>query len=71
MTAALPPDLARPRHGAATLADVLPGVAAALGVAVERDGLPPDPLGLTTALVVLRSGWVIVGSSTSLWPCRR
>jgi hypothetical protein len=47
---ALPPDLARPRYGAATLADVLPGVAAALGVAVERDGLPPDPLDLASAL---------------------
>jgi hypothetical protein len=46
----LPPDLARPRYGAATLADVLPGVATALGVAVDRDGLPPDPLGLTAAL---------------------
>jgi hypothetical protein len=46
----LPPDLARPRYGSATLADVLPGVAAALGVDVQRDGLPPDPLDLTTAL---------------------
>jgi hypothetical protein len=50
----LPPDLVRPRYGAATLADVLPGVATALGVAVDRDGLPPDPLGLTTALAGAR-----------------
>jgi len=46
----LPTDLAVPRYGAATLADVLPGAAAALGVPVERDGLAPDPLGLTEAL---------------------
>lgn len=46
----LPPDLHRPPYGANTLADVLPGVGAALGVHLERDGLPPDPLGLTTAL---------------------
>ncbi|HLM07788.1 MAG TPA: alkaline phosphatase family protein [Blastococcus sp.] len=46
----LPADLAVPRYGAATLADVLPGAAAALGVPVERDGLAPDPLGLTEAL---------------------
>jgi hypothetical protein len=43
-------DLAVPRYGDATLADVLPGVAAALGVPVERGDLPPDPLDLTTAL---------------------
>ena len=42
----LPPDLVRPRYGEATLADVLPGAAAALGVTVDR-GLPADPLGLT------------------------
>jgi hypothetical protein len=47
---ALPADLTRPRYGEATLADVLPGAAAALGVPVHRDGLPPDPLDLTGAL---------------------
>jgi hypothetical protein len=46
----LPPDLAVPRYGTATLADVLPGAAAALGVPVARPGLPVDPLGLTAAL---------------------
>ncbi len=56
MTAAgrLPPDLTRPAYGTATLADVLPGVAAALGHAVDRDGLPPDPLGLAAALAGAR-----------------
>jgi hypothetical protein len=39
-----------PRYGSATLADVLPGVATALGVPVRRDDLPADPLGLATAL---------------------
>jgi hypothetical protein len=43
-------DLAVPPYGSATLADVLPGAAAALGVAVERGDLPADPLNLTTAL---------------------
>ncbi|MCV2491380.1 alkaline phosphatase family protein, partial [Geodermatophilus sp. YIM 151500] len=42
--------LLRPDYGRATLADVLPGTAAALGVAVHRDGLPADPLDLTAAL---------------------
>jgi predicted AlkP superfamily pyrophosphatase or phosphodiesterase len=46
----LPPDLHRPAYGTQTLADVLPGVATALGVRVERNGLPADPLGLATAL---------------------
>ena len=46
----LPADLARPRYGAASLADVLPGAATALGVAIDRGDLPPDPLDLTTAL---------------------
>ena len=46
----LPADLHRPAYGTQTLADVLPGVATALGVRVERDGLPADPLGLTEAL---------------------
>jgi hypothetical protein len=47
---ALPPDLAVPGYGSASLADVLPGVAAALGVPGARGGLPADPLGLTEAL---------------------
>jgi hypothetical protein len=46
----LPADLARPDYGRATLADVLPGAATALGVPVQRDDLPVDPLGLTAAL---------------------
>jgi hypothetical protein len=46
----LPPDLAVPRYGAATLADVLPGVATALGVPVGRGQLAADPLGLTGIL---------------------
>jgi hypothetical protein len=46
----LPPDLAVPRYGEATLADVLPGAAAALGVPVDRGRLPGDPLDLATAL---------------------
>ena len=45
----LPPDLAVPPYGAATLADVLPGAAAALGVRIQRGDLPADPLGLTQA----------------------
>ncbi len=47
---ALPADLRRPVYGEATLADVLPGAASALGVPVHRDGFAPDPLGLTEAL---------------------
>ncbi|MCF6744245.1 alkaline phosphatase family protein [Blastococcus sp. KM273128] len=47
---ALPPDLHRPEYGVATLADVLPGVAAALGTPVPRGDLPRDPLGLADAL---------------------
>ncbi|WP_448623870.1 alkaline phosphatase family protein [Geodermatophilus sp. URMC 64] len=50
----LPPDLVRPRYGAATLADVLPGAAAAIGVDVRRGDLPADPLGLTAALAGAR-----------------
>jgi hypothetical protein len=46
----LPADLAVPRYGQATLAEVLPGVAAALGAPLERGDLPADPLGLTAAL---------------------
>ncbi|MET0765531.1 MAG: nucleotide pyrophosphatase/phosphodiesterase family protein [Blastococcus sp.] len=46
----LPPDLAVPPYGVATLADVLPGAATALGVPVEREHLPADPLDLATAL---------------------
>ncbi len=49
-----PDDFRRPRYGENTLADVLPGVAAALGVPVHRDGLPPDPLDLTGALAGAR-----------------
>jgi hypothetical protein len=48
--APLPAGLLRPRYGAATLADVLPGVATGLGVDVDRRGLPVDPLGLAAAL---------------------
>lgn len=51
---ALPPDLAVPTYGVGSLADVLPGVATALGVPVQRDGLPVDPLGLTDALAGAR-----------------
>jgi hypothetical protein len=50
----LPADLVPPAYGAASLADVLPGAAAALGVAVDRGGLPADPLGLTDALAGAR-----------------
>jgi hypothetical protein len=50
----LPADLVVPGYGRDNLADVLPGVAAALGVPVHRDGLPADPLDLTTALAGAR-----------------
>jgi hypothetical protein len=50
----LAPDLAVPPYGAASLADVLPGAAAALGVPVERGDLPADPLRLTEALAGAR-----------------
>ncbi|TKJ33363.1 nucleotide pyrophosphatase/phosphodiesterase family protein [Blastococcus sp. CCUG 61487] len=50
----LPPDLHRPAYGTASLADVLPGVAAALGVPLERDEFPADPLGLHTVLAGAR-----------------
>jgi hypothetical protein len=50
VSAALPADLAVPGYGQANLADVLPGAATALGVAVRRDDLPADPLGLADAL---------------------
>jgi hypothetical protein len=46
----LPPDLAVPRYGTATLADVLPGAAAAIGLPVQRGDLPADPLGLADSL---------------------
>ena len=49
-TSDMPADLHRPAYGTGTLADVLPGAAAALGVTVDRGDLPADPLGLTTAL---------------------
>ncbi len=52
--AALPADLAVPDYGRSTLADVLPGVATALGVPVRRGDLPADPLGLTAALAGAR-----------------
>jgi hypothetical protein len=51
---ALPADLQRPAYGAATLADVLPGAAAALGIPLSRGDLPVDPLDLTTALAGAR-----------------
>jgi Type I phosphodiesterase / nucleotide pyrophosphatase len=50
----LPPDLQLPVYGAANLADVLPGVAASLGVPVRRGDLPADPLDLTGALAGAR-----------------
>ncbi len=50
----LPGDFGVPAYGAASLADVLPGVAAALGVPVRRGDLPPDPLDLTPALAGAR-----------------
>ncbi len=56
----LPPDLHRPAYGAGTLADVLPGVASALGVPIERAGTPADPLGLTTALAGARRAAVLL-----------
>jgi hypothetical protein len=49
-----PADLHRPSYGAATLADVLPGAAAALGVPVQRDDLPADPLQLSEVLAGAR-----------------
>ena len=54
MRALLPADLAAPAYGRSTLADVLPGVAASLGVDVRRGDLPADPLGLTGALAGAR-----------------
>jgi hypothetical protein len=45
-----PPDLAVPAYGSASLADVLPGAATALGVPIARDGLGADPLGLADVL---------------------
>jgi hypothetical protein len=50
----LPADLHRPAYGQRTLGDVLPGAATALGVPVERDGDPADPLDLTAALAGAR-----------------
>jgi hypothetical protein len=50
----LQPDLAVPPYGVASLADVLPGAAVALGVPVERRDLPADPLRLTEALAGAR-----------------
>jgi hypothetical protein len=56
----LPPDLAVPPYGVASLADVLPGAATALGVPVSRDGLPPDPLDLTGAVQDARRVMVLL-----------
>lgn len=53
-TGPLPPGLHLPVYGAANLADVLPGVAAALGVTVTRGDVPLDPLGLTGVLAGAR-----------------
>ena len=50
----LPTDLAVPRYGAATLADVLPGAATAVGVGVRRGDLTADPLDLTGHLAGAR-----------------
>ena len=50
----LPADLAVPRYGQATLAEVLPGVAAALGAPLDRGDLPADPLDLASALAGAR-----------------
>jgi hypothetical protein len=47
---AFPAEFATPGYGTATLADVLPGVATALGVPVHRGDLPADPLDLAPAL---------------------
>lgn len=49
-----PADLERPVYGAANLADVLPGVAAALGAPVQRGDLAADPLRLTDVLAGAR-----------------
>jgi hypothetical protein len=56
----LPPDLAVPPYGTATLADLLPSAAAALGVPIARDGQPADPLGLTDALAGARRVMVLL-----------
>ena len=56
----LPPDLAVPPYGAATLADVLPGAAAALGVPIARGDLPADPLALTAAVAGARRVLVLL-----------
>jgi len=56
----LPPDLAVPPYGSATLADVLPGAAAALGIPISRGDLPADPLDLTTVLAGARRVMVLL-----------
>lgn len=56
----LPPDLGVPPYGGATLADVLPGAAAALGVPVPRGDLPADPLDLTDLLTGARRVLVLL-----------
>ncbi len=53
-TTPVPADLRRPAYGTATLADVLPGAAVALGIPLDRGDVPIDPLGLATALVGAR-----------------
>jgi hypothetical protein len=48
-----------------TIVDVAPGGKSTLFAQINAGGLPgacPGGIGLTTALVVLRSGWVVVGS---------
>jgi hypothetical protein len=48
-----------------TIVQIAPGGTASLFAAIDASTLPgicPGGVGLTTALVVLRSGWVIVGS---------
>ncbi|KQS64838.1 alkaline phosphatase family protein [Modestobacter sp. Leaf380] len=57
----LPADLQRPAYGTATLADVLPGVATALGVPLQRGtDLTADPLGLADTLRGARSVAVLL-----------
>jgi hypothetical protein len=56
----LPPDLVVPPYGASTLADVLPGAVAALGVPIDRGDLPADPLDLTAALAGARRVMVLL-----------
>ncbi|MCZ2814736.1 alkaline phosphatase family protein [Modestobacter sp. VKM Ac-2984] len=50
----LPDGFGVPPYGSATLADVLPSAATALGVPIRRGGLPVDPLDLTAAVAGAR-----------------